>query len=35
MVAFQALITAITLTLVLLAVRLTLELEALDVLDQE
>ena len=35
MVAFQALITAITLILVLLAVRLTLEIEALDVLDQE
>ncbi len=35
MIAIQAVITAITLTLVLLAVRLTLELEALDVLDRE
>ena len=30
MVAIQALITAITLTLVLMAVRLTIELEALE-----
>jgi hypothetical protein len=30
MVALQALVTAITLTLVLLAARLTIELEALD-----
>lgn len=30
MVALQALVTAITLTLVLVAVRLTIEIEALD-----
>jgi hypothetical protein len=35
MVAVQALVTAITLTLVLLAVRLTFELDALEILDRE
>ena len=35
MVALHALITGITLTLVLLALRLTTELEALEILDRE
>ena len=35
MVAVQALVTALTLTLVLLAVRLTVELDAIELLDQE
>jgi formiminotetrahydrofolate cyclodeaminase len=35
MVAIQALVTAITFTLVILAARLTFELDAYEALDQE
>lgn len=35
MVAVQALVTALTLTLVLLAVRLTIELDAIELVEQE